>query len=762
MRLRKFHDIMIKIPVIYRKERLSLRIALIFLLYFIPVYGSIAAETNIAKGPITIEANSITYDKDKDTYHAKGNVFIVFTGGFLMAESVILDKISNEALAEGYVLIISDNDILEGDRVVFNIESKTGVAYEGKMFLARNHFYLTGSKIVKTGEATYHIDDATATTCDGNSPDWKLRGSELDVTIDGYGTLKHSEFLAKNLPIFYTPYLLFPAKTTRQSGFLFPYLSYSQNKLGWDMEIPFFWAISESTDATLYQRYMDKRGFKEGIEFRYFINNNTFGTLYSDFMNDTGRVYETAESTGGIGRDWQSDHKRWSYYLNHETTFDSSLNLRTDIRKVSDNWYFKDFSSHNYYLDNYSTTEAQRFKKVSFVGDESLGSLDSTVRLVKNWQLYNLTALVRYTDDFASASNDATLQKYPEITLKGIKRPIFGTPLNFEFDTAYDYYYRNEGLKGHLYDVQPVLSYPLSMSDYLKVTPWMGVKGTFWNRDDNIDTNSRNGSRDVYSMGATVTTEIERIFNIGGRDIEKIRHAIKPEITYTYIPYAEQDNIPDFVTNIPEQNTVTYSVTNTLIAKLKEAGGGKSYREFLRFKLAQTYDLQEARRGDVSQTGDKRPFSDINMELDVKPFQYFSLSARNKYSVNSGGWNQANYDLNISDWRGDLVTLGYRNAKAVTDEIDPSASITPFSSYRYTQSALEEINISLKAMVTKTTSLVYVLRRNELDKKIMERTYGLVYSKQCWSIDIKYSETEDDKRYTVAFSLYGLGKVGGK
>jgi LPS-assembly protein len=216
------------------------------------------------------------------------------------------------------------------------------------------------------------------------------------------------------------------------------------------------------------------------------------------------------------------------------------------------------------------------------------------------------------------------------------------------------------------------------------------------------------------------------------------------------------------VTSIPEQNTVTYSVTNTLIAKLKEAGGGKSYREFLRFKLAQTYDLQEARRGDSTQTGDKRPFSDINMELDVKPFQYFSLSARNKYSVNSGGWNQTNYDLNISDWRGDLVTLGYRNAKAVTDEIDPSASITPFSTYRYTQSALEEINISLKAMVTKTTSLVYVLRRNELDKKIMERTYGLVYGKQCWSIDIKYSETEDDKRYTVAFSLYGLGKVGGK
>jgi lipopolysaccharide assembly outer membrane protein LptD (OstA) len=150
------------------------------------------------------------------------------------------------------------------------------------------------------------------------------------------------------------------------------------------------------------------------------------------------------------------------------------------------------------------------------------------------------------------------------------------------------------------------------------------------------------------------------------------------------------------------------------------------------------------------------------MELDIKPFQYLSLSARNKYDVNSGGWTQTNYDLNISDWRGDSAILGYRYARSVTDEIDPSASITPFSTYRYTQSALEEINLSLKAMVTKSMYLMYILRRNELDKKILERTYGLVYGKQCWNIELKYTETDDDKRYTVGFTLYGLGKVGGK
>jgi LPS-assembly protein len=716
-------------------------------------------KTDISKGPVTIEAEKLSYDREKDTYHAQGDVLITFTGGSLMAESVILDRQTNEAFAEGYVFLMSDGDILEGDRVKFDIDTKTGVAYEGRMFLVKNHFYLTGSKIEKLGEETYHVECASATTCDGDAPDWKFTGSELDVTIDGYGTLKHGKFLVKDFPVFYTPYLLFPAKTTRQSGFLFPRLSFSREKLGLDVEVPFYWAISTTSDATFYQRYMSKRGFKEGAEFRYFLSSSSFGTFYGDFMNDSGRVTDTS---GGLSRNWQSDQKRWSYYLNHETIFDPSFSFRTDIRKVSDNWYFKDFSSHNYYLDNYSPRELNKFKRVPFVGNESLGSLDSTARLLKNWQLYNLTALVRYTDDFTSASNDSTLQKYPEITLKGIKRPVYGTPFNAAFDASYNYYYRSVGQKGHLYDLQPVFSVPLQFGNYLKFTPLAGVKGTLWDRDDNYTAAAgEHGDRTLYIAGANVTSEVSRIFHVGGEKVEKIRHAIKPELTYTYIPNTNQDDLPDFVARVPEQNTITYALTNTFTARLKEKAGGKSYQEFLRFKLAQTYDLKEARREYISPPREKRPFSDVDMELDVKPFQYLAFQARNKFSVNSGEWKQTNYDLNLSDWRGDSLTVGYRYTKSFLEEINPSGSITPFSPYRYSQSSLEEINLSLKAIITKSLSFTHVLRKNELDRKTLESSYGLMYSKQCWSVEMKYTETEDDKRYTVYFLLYGFGRLGG-
>jgi LPS-assembly protein len=375
--------------------------------------------------------------------------------------------------------------------------------------------------------------------------------------------------------------------------------------------------------------------------------------------------------------------------------------------------------------------------------------------------MYNLTALLRSTDDFSSPSNHLTLQKYPEITLAGSRRSLFGTPVHLEFGAVYDYYYRSEGQKGHLYDFQPVFSLPLKVGEYFQMTPQVAFKGTLWGRDDNVDNDQgKHGSRLMYNAGATLSTEIHKVYAVDGQRVDKLRHGIKPELTYTYIPDTGQNDIPDYVTKVPEQHTVTLALTNTIVAKLKEKKNAKSYMEFLRFKISQTYDIKEAARGDVAPPGDKRSFGDIDMELDVTPIQYFSFSARNKVSVNSGEWKKTNYDLNLSDWRGDSATVGYRYTRSSPGEINPFVPMSPFSSYQYTQSPLEEINLSLKAVVTKSFDLTYLLRRNELDKKTLENAYGLVYHKQCWGVEIKYSETENDRRYTVAFSLYGFGKVG--
>jgi LPS-assembly protein len=695
-----------------------------------------AFETEFPGGPVNIEAESIAYDANEDVFHAAGKVLITFAGGYLKADSATLNRSTNHALAIGHVLVQSDQDILEGEKVSFSIVSRTGTVDDGKMFVARNHFYIKGKKIEKRSEATYWLEKATVTTCDGDEPDWRLAGEELELTVDGYGTLKHGRFLARDLPVFYVPYLIFPAKTTRQTGLLFPRFAYSRDKNGLDVEIPFYWVVSDSADATFFQRYMEKRGFKEGVEVRYFTSPDSFGVFYGDFINDRLRV---TESVSGMNRDWQDDRSRWSYYLNHESNFGDGINLRSDIRRVSDRWYFRDFSSFNYYLDHYSQNQEERFQRVSFLGDESLGSLDSMVRLTKDWSLYNLTALARYTDDFSSPDNNATLQKYPEATLTGFRQPLLGSPFQLEFTAGYDHFFRQEGQKGHFWDISPTLYLPLKLGSYAQVTPQAGFRGDVWDRSDSMmDTGDKHGDREVFTLGTTLSTEMHRVFDIKGAEIEKIRHGIRPEITYTYIPNASQDRAPDFLDRIPGQHSLNYGITNTLLARMRAKDGKIGYRELMRFKVGQTYDIQEARR-DVPIAGkDNRPFGDVNLELDLAPLSYLSLAARNKFDMNSGAWRQSNYDLTLFDHRGDWASVGYR----------------------YTRDVLEEINLSLKAALTSSIGATYVLRQDRFNQKTVESTVGLQYRKQCWNVEFNVSDRADDRTVMVVFSLSGLGKGG--
>jgi LPS-assembly protein len=692
--------------------------------------------------PIHIEADSLSYDQDTDTYHAEGAVIIRYTGSVLTSDSAALNSKTDEALAQGNVVLKSQQDVMEGSRLKMHMPSQTGILEEGQVFIAETHFYLKGDRIEKRGEATYHIANGQATTCDGEAPDWRLTGKTMNVTVDGYGTITHGKFYAGKAPVLYTPFLLFPAKTKRQSGFLFPHrMSFSSEKLGWDIGIPFYWAISKDTDATFYQRYMSERGFQEGAEFRY-ATDSTTGVLYGDFLNDSKKITETS---GNLNRNWQSNQQRWSLYWNQETRFDPTFYFRADVAKVSDNWYFKDFSSYNYFLDNYSPDQVKPFKRVAFVGDESLPSLVSTLRLVKNWPLFNLTALVQDTADLTAPSNDVVLQKYPEVTLTGAKAPLFGSPVNYEITSTYDYFFRGVGQKGQYLDINPILSVPYNMGDYFQLAPFGSVQGTFWWRDDKLeDGQAKRGDREVYRAGASLTSEIHRIYNIGGKAPTEIRHAILPAVTYTYVPRAVQDSLPNYADPVGEENSVTYALTNSLISRVLDKSGNASYLDVMRFYLAQTYDLKAAAVGTIPAGAERRPFGNVILELDFKPLPYLSFSARNQYNPYITNWVQANYDLGVSDWRGDFATI----------------------TYRYTQDSLEEINLALGAPVSRGLDVIAGFKRDLLNGRNIERAYGFIYKRQCWNVIVNYKERNaldangvdqtDDKIYEFKFALYGL------
>jgi LPS-assembly protein len=707
-----------------------------------------AADRQAPRGPVTIEADSLSYDQANDTYRAEGGVIAFFTGGYLKADRLLLNRRTNEVVAEGNIALKSNGDLLEGERVDFNTETKTGTVQSGRIFFEKYHFHIRGREIRKTGDADYVMKNGTATTCDGDCPDWQFAARDMDVTIDGYGTMKNGTFQILEVPVFYFPYLLFPVKTTRQSGVLLPHLGYSEEKLGVDVAVPVFWAISDSTDATFYPRYMEKRGYQQGAEFRYFLSPDSFGTLYADYLSDQWTGTREIE---GVRQAQTEKEKRWSYYLNHETRFDAGFYLRTDINRVSDNHYFNDFASYNYYLDHYAGSAGRRFQRVSYVGDQRLDALESKGRLVKDWGLLSLTGYAQYTDDFTGPSNDTTLQKYPEIRLNAFTQPLFESALNFGMDGSYSYNYRSVGEKGSLFDAFPVLSLPLSLGDYLQFTPEVGFRETYWDTSGALSgSEKKTGSRELIAAGAKLSSDAYRIFDVGGTSIEKIKHYVKPELLYNYTA-VRQDERPDFVSAIHSQSSISWSLLNTLTSRMKDLEGKTSYQEFLRFKLYQVYDF----RGDVyrvtapatltapttvntAPAGQGDYLGPLNAEIDFYPHRYVSYNSTLSFDFNSGDLTTMNHTLGLSDNRGDSVSV----------------------QYSYTKDIIDNINLMLKAKVTKSLELKYVLRENLRQDTTLESTYGISYNRQCWGVEVTYSDLANDRTFMVFVNLLGLGRVG--
>jgi len=106
----------------------------------IPVQETSAAEIGKNGKAASIEADSMDYDNVRDVYHARGKVSIFYSGAALYADDVELDNKNNVATACGSALLKMGDDTLQGDKIVFNIENKTGVAYKAKAFYASNNF----------------------------------------------------------------------------------------------------------------------------------------------------------------------------------------------------------------------------------------------------------------------------------------------------------------------------------------------------------------------------------------------------------------------------------------------------------------------------------------------------------------------------------------------------------------------------------------------------------------------------------------------
>ncbi len=720
------------------------------------------------KVPWQISADVVDYDAESTTYHARGNVIIEKQAARLVADRVSFNHKAMTASAAGHVVMTVGHDVLTGERAELNLDQETGVLHGGTVFLKENHFYIRGERIEKTGQDTYRAEKASVTSCDGDRPEWIITGRTLKVTLEGYGSATHAVLRARDVPVLYTPYILFPAKTKRQTGLLMPEAGYSDRKgMAWDQ--PLFWAISDSTDATLYSHTMQERGTKIGLEYRYALTPDSYGTIMADGLQDNKIDNGTPDATQKWGYDGDAYDRpntdRYWLRAKQDQELPWGAKARLDVDFVSDQDYLNEFKNGR------SGFNASRDSFLEVFGRD-LDTYDETTRtnrlnISRTWSRYSLNGDLLWNDNVTNRrweDTDDTLQQLPVIEFNSAKQQVLRSGVYWNLDSEYAYFYREDGQRGHRSDMYPRAYFPLKWQNYLSIEPSAGWRQTAWVMDRwEDDTLDQDAYRQIYDARLDLSTELSKIMGSPVASVDRIRHSVKPKVVYKYIPDQDQSDLPYFTSldRIEEKNVVTYSLTNTITARtLKNtrstatAGNGADsaetsrlpdrldenlplpaafdYKRVCRFYLEQSYDIAAAREDQPE------PFSDITGELEFNIGRYLALDSEASYSTYDSHFSSHNVGAALSDQRRARLWVEHRYDKDIN----------------------ESIRGTLSVKLTDRLSARSEYERSLLDETDIIKGIGFLYAAQCWSVDFFYAVEGDDHQFSFFINLMGIGGFG--
>jgi LPS-assembly protein len=536
------------------------------------------------KIPVTVTADNLQYDRTNDTYTASGHVRVEHQGMRVEADKLVLNNRTGMALAEGNVYLLDKGDVIMADRIEVNLNTRAGLILNGNIFMGKDNYHLRGARIERLSESAYHIVDGVFTTCDAS--EWYFKARELDVDLDRYASGSDVSFHMAGMPVLYSPYLLLPVR--RQTGLLIPEIGFGSTD-GFLMKNAFFWAISDSKDATVISDYRAKTGLGTGVEYRYVNSRDSAGRAWYNYF-DT----------------FHSSRTRWEAQFQHREEIAEDLSFRADIAQVSDWSYYRD-------LEKKLELRARPY-------------IDSNAFYVERWNTASLYLLGQYSTDL-TGPNDRTLQKLPEL-----RYVIYGEPLGSRFYARFNgsaTNFTSQSSKSVLRaDFQPELDAAFGNRG-VSLTPRVGGRATFY---DQSASSTQPSERKYLYAGADLNARLSRVY---GEDVPngigRVRHSIEPTISYFYIPKIDQGDIPhlDSVDQVKEANTITLSLINRLTARYQEAGTARSF-DIMVFRLSESYDVNEARRQDVAS---KYPRSPLKGELYLRTPKRLSGSATVNYDT---------------------------------------------------------------------------------------------------------------------------------
>ena len=522
--------------------------------YIEPIRPGMNDPTSKSDSPTFIGAKASRYQQEEQIATLAGDVVMRQGSMQIEADEASLYQAENRGELNGKVRLRDNGALIVGDHA--DVQLDTGAAKVDNAEYILHKSRIRGSALyAKRGEnAIIRLKDGTYTTCEPNSNAWQLKGNNITLNpATGFGTATNVTLRVKDIPVFYTPYIYFPIDDRRQSGFLPPSFS-SSTDTGFMLVTPYYFNLAPNYDATLYPRYMTKRGLLMEGEFRY-LTESSEGQFGAAYLNDKDDK-----------RKDQTDYKDTRYMLNwqHKGGLDSRVLTQVDYTKISDPYYFQDLQSDQIGVESREYVNQQG--SVTYRGD--------TYNATLNAQAYQMATVTQITP----------YNKLPQITFNGAL-PYHPGGLDFKYDTEIVRFerslengdYTNEdgtvasrldtrvaGLaraNGTRLNLAPSMSLPMTAS-YGYVTP--SLKYMYTQYDLDLDTKGKQTllKGEQYNSSQTRSVPIASIDSglYFDRNTQwfgtNYRQTLEPRAFYLYVPERDQSDIPIFDTS---ESTFSYS-----------------------------------------------------------------------------------------------------------------------------------------------------------------------------------------------------------
>lgn len=729
-------------------------------------------------GGLELSADNISRDYETRTVLLEGNVLIDVDGEKLTCDKARIQMLKQEIIAEGKVTLETSDTYIEGEKIVYNYKTKLGEIHKG--YVQAGQVVFIGDLIQKESAINYIANDATYTSCRTCPAAWSFSGKKIKAEIGGYAYITYPVFRVADFPIFILPRILVPLKSTRQSGFLIPSLDYSSGG-GTAITLPYFWAISRNQDLTYALKSYQKRGFKHKTDYRYIIAEGSGGAISAAYLHDK------TFTASGDSNDQQQELRRGFLSYQHHFDLPNGFTQRAKFNIVSDLRYPRDFSDeiigHGYpALENQMSltknTQDQHFRVeathyTNLLKEEALTDNSDAVHRFPEIQYSIMEREILNTNLFLKLDLNYTNFSrrnfsYDDVDSSG--KPVDVHDGKYNYSTSTD---KKDLIRtGQRYIVQPVASYPFHIGTYLDVNPTATFNSTYYlfnvasdKTESDIPGNtvpnySRSAASQFLQTDISFKTKYSAVYGIDNKISDRYKHEIEPEIIFSRIPYAQRPNHVffgnfqdqpyarrseppsnadvtgasrvqfDYRDRLFDKNIVSFVLNNYAIRKTYLAEGA-DYKKFITFRLAQSYDINQA------ESENSRPWSAINglIDLRTKNFETHSTVDYYPYAKVANFSPRMFFLTNL----GNYLELTYSNKVIVQEDQVTSSQRT------------ETVGVGL-GFKTKYLDFNGTTNYLPVTRQIESWKYSIVFKPpgDCWSLNFIHNKTTgSDSNYKV-------------